>query len=86
MSIQLNEIFYSSKDNPSHLELMAEKYPWCSIAQLFLLQHYKKTNSAQFDRQATKTALYFNNHDWLSWQLNLLTQHEKNEVDPEKIF
>jgi hypothetical protein len=65
---------------------MAEKYPWCSIAQLFLLQHYKKTNSAQFDRQATKTALYFNNHDWLSWQLNLLTQHEKNEVEPEKML
>lgn len=82
---QLNDIFSFTKDEP-HLEKMAEKYPWCSIAQLSLLQHYKKNNSTKFEKQATKTALFFNNANWLNWQLHLLSkENEIDESQPEEI-
>ncbi|HEV8080045.1 MAG TPA: hypothetical protein VGP43_04985 [Chitinophagaceae bacterium] len=72
------EIFSFAKDT-DQLENIAVKYPWCSIAQLALLQHYKKNNSPEFDNQATKTALYFNNPDWLNWQLDQLLKVNKTQ-------
>ena len=50
---------------------LAEKYPWCAVAQLSLLKAFKKNNPDQFDKQAGKTALFFNNTLWLNWQLHL---------------
>lgn len=58
----------------SQLENIAGKYPWCSVAQLSLLHSYKKNNMPQFDNQASKTALFFNNTNWLNWQLHLLSK------------
>lgn len=76
-SYQLSEIFPLAKKDESHPEKIAEQYPWCSLAQLSLLQYYKKNNSARFEKQATKTALYFNNTSWLNWQLHLLSREEE---------
>jgi hypothetical protein len=70
----------------SHLEAIAEKYPWCSVAQLSLLQQYKKNNSTQFETQANKTALLFNNTGWLNWQLHLLNKENEPEDKPGEIF
>ena len=67
------------KKDGSELKAFTEKYPWCSIAQLSLLHHYKKSNSLQFEQQATKTALFFNNTNWLNWQLHLLSKESKIE-------
>jgi len=68
------------KDDP-HPEKMCEKYPWSSLAQFSLLKHYKKNNFPKFEEQATKTALFFNDSNWLAWQLHLLSK----ENDQEKI-
>ncbi len=57
-----------------HPEEIAKKYPWCSIAQISLLHHYKINNSTAFDKQANKTAMVFNNSSWLNWQLHLVSQ------------
>src|ERR1035437_7574324 len=82
---QFSDIFSFTKENEPHLEKIAEKYPWSSIAQLFLLHHYKKNNSIQLEKQATKTALFFNNANWLNWQLHLLSkENEIKESKPEE--
>ena len=73
----VNEKISFAKDD-LHPEKMSEKYPWSSLAQFSLLKHYKKNNSSQFEEQATKTALFFNNSNWLAWQLDLLSK--ENEV------
>ena len=73
-----NDIFSFYKDE-LHPEKMAEKYPWCSMAQLSLLQHYKKSNSTHFEKQALKTALFFENSNWLNWQLHLLSKENETE-------
>ncbi|HEY8688843.1 MAG TPA: hypothetical protein VIM07_06375 [Chitinophagaceae bacterium] len=78
-----NEKISFAKDD-LHPEKMTQKYPWSSFAQFSLLQHYKKNNSPQFEEQATKTALFFNNSNWLAWQLHLLSkevEQEKNEIE-----
>jgi hypothetical protein len=82
-STPFNDIFLTK--DISHLEDMAEKYPWCSVAQLSLLQHYKKNNPAEFETQANRTALLFNNSNWLSWQLHLLTIEKKPAVSESLI-
>ena len=85
MSNSFSDIFSSA--NTAHLENITEKYPWCSVAQLALLQRYKKNDPAQAEKQATKTALFFNNSNWLNWQLHLLSKeiHESIAEDNEEI-
>ena len=68
------------KEDESQLESIAQKYPWCSLAQLALLHSYKKNNTSLFDKQGNKTALFFNNTNWLNWQLHLLSE----ETVPEE--
>ncbi|HUS00948.1 MAG TPA: hypothetical protein VMY77_04435 [Chitinophagaceae bacterium] len=82
-STRFSDIFLTK--DISLLEDMAGKYPWCSVAQLSLLQHYKKTNSAQSETQATKTALLFNNSNWLNWQLHLLSNENETVEKSEEI-
>ena len=77
MSDQFNDIFFT---NTAHPEELLEKYPWCSVARLSLLQHYKKNNSPLFQEEARKTALFFNNTNWLNWQLHLLSK----EAEPQE--
>lgn len=83
MSNQFSDIFSSA--DTAHLENITGKYPWCSVAQLALLQQYKKNNPAQADKQATKTALFFNNSNWLNWQLHLLSKAHDISEETEEI-
>lgn len=77
---EFSDIISISKDHVQ-LENIAEKYPWCSLVQLSLLHHYKKSNTEHFEGQATKTGLFFNNTHWLNWQLQLLSKEVvTNEV------
>jgi len=78
MNSQLSDIFSLTKDT-AHLEELSQKYPWCSVAQLSLLQHYKKNNAIQFEEQAKRSALFFNNTAWLNWQLHLLSNEKETE-------
>jgi len=70
---------FSFTEDTQELEALSEKYPWCSVARLSLLQEYKKNNAEQFEEQAKKTALFFNNSNWLNWQLHLLTKETEVE-------
>ncbi len=58
---------------------LSQKYPWCSAAQFFLFQQYKKNNSFKFEKQAEKMALFFSDVIWLKWQLHLLSGKDKEE-------
>jgi len=82
---QLSEGSFFTKENASDLEKIVEKYPWCSIAQLSLLQQYKKSNSPHFKEQAEKTALFFNNINWLNWQLSSCLREPVVNSIPERV-
>jgi len=71
------EMYQLVNSDEEQLMSISEKFPWCSSAQLFLLHHYKKNNSPRFEKQASKTALFFNNPAWLQWQLLLLSKEEE---------
>jgi uncharacterized iron-regulated protein len=43
----------------------------------------KKNNTIKFDEQAAKTALFFNNINWLNWQLHLLSKPETENKQEE---
>ena len=72
-----SEKFPLLKKDELALQNIAEKYPWCSVAQLSLLHSYKKNNSPHFEKQGTKTGLFFNNTGWLSWLLHLLSKEDE---------
>lgn len=74
-SVALNQLFFPTKD-VTHLEKVADKYPWCSVAQLSLLLHYKKNSLSSIEKQVAKTALFFSNTQWLNWQLHQLTKED----------
>lgn len=76
-SANLNETFPLLKQDELHLADMAKKHPWCSVAQLYLLNNYKNKNSENFEKQAAKTALFFKSQNWLQWQLHLLSEEDK---------
>ena len=83
-STRFRDIFLAK--DITHIEDMAGKYPWCSVAQLSLLEHYKKNNATQLETHAAKTALLFNNSNWLNWQLHLVSkENEAGESKPEEI-
>ncbi|MEP6596427.1 MAG: hypothetical protein ABJA71_10805, partial [Ginsengibacter sp.] len=62
--------------NEDELTVMAEEYPYYSIAQFRLLSDYKKNKNKNFEKQALLTALFFNNTRWLNGQL---CYHAKSE-------
>ena len=62
---------YSIKYFPTgkeELRKYVSDHPWCAPAQLHLLHSLK--GDPGFDKQALKTGLFFNNTQWLNWQLN----------------
>ena len=65
-----SEYFYQkgSKDT-GVLERNASEYPYSALASFLLLYHYKKTSNPAFETFAKKTALLFNNPQWLQFQL-----------------
>ncbi len=65
-----SEYFYQkgSKDT-GVLERNANEYPYSALASFLLLYHYKKTSNPGFEKFAKKTALLFDNPQWLQFQL-----------------
>lgn len=84
-SSYLSEKIRSLEKTEPDLKAFAEKYPWCSLAQVSLLHHYQKNNSDKFQQQAKKTVLYFNNPGWLKWQLHLLATNPGIETEKDQI-
>jgi len=84
-SSHLSEKFYALQKTQPDIKSFAEKYPWCSFAQLSLLHQYQKNNPDEFQQQATKTALFFKNTIWLKWQLHLLSTYVEPEIIKEEI-
>jgi hypothetical protein len=66
-----SEYFYQrgSKDTDV-IERTAREHPYSSLAAFLLLYHYKKTGHPGFEKLAKKTALLFNNTNWLQFQLH----------------
>ena len=75
----LNGHFSFSINDQEHLQKIALQYPWCSVAQFYLLNNYKKNTSSVFEEQSAKTALLFNNTNWVNWQLHLLSKENIDE-------
>ena len=64
--------------NEEQLFAVTEEYPYYSVAQFHLLAKYKQIEHTNFEEQALKTALYFNNAGWLNKQLYSQPEHENN--------
>jgi len=58
----------SDSETGRWLAQVAANHPYFSIAQFFHLQH-TKPGTDEYNRQASKTALFFNNPGWLQYQL-----------------
>jgi hypothetical protein len=59
--------------NAEYLSRIAEEHPYFSPAQFYLLQQ-KDFNTADYNKQALKTSVLFNNPYWLNFQLLRLRQ------------
>jgi len=75
------DLIYSKyQDKISMLEDEKMENPVSSLSNFLKLCHYKKNNDPRFEKLAKQTVLYFNNPDWLRFQL---TQVESEESIPE---
>jgi hypothetical protein len=87
--INYSEHFYSqASQDPGALETNARDFPYSSLVGFLLLYHYKKTNHPSFEKLSKKTALYFNNANWLQFLLDQTADEktkEVNEIKNEKI-
>jgi hypothetical protein len=59
---------FSDAGNTDFLKDLAERHPYFSPAQFFLLQNIKDDATA-FENQAVRTNLFFNNPHWLNFQV-----------------
>jgi hypothetical protein len=71
----------SAKDNKAYFTQLTEAHPYFSIAQFYLLLQTEK-ESADYTRQAAKTALLFNNPFWLQFQLQQTRSTPLDVTDP----
>jgi hypothetical protein len=58
----------TDKDSSEYLQQIVDKYPFFSPAQFYLLQQ-KDQQSEDYNKQAAKTSVLFNNPYWLNFQL-----------------
>lgn len=85
--MSLNEhftkVFFNAHDNlnEDHFAEIAKDYSYSSLIQLYFLQYLKKNNSSEFEKQAQKTALHFNNINWLSWLLNDYSKNDEVNIE-----
>ncbi|MDQ6764368.1 MAG: hypothetical protein M3015_17325 [Bacteroidota bacterium] len=73
MNVELNRADSSFNDlsmEIDSLEKNTEAFPYSSYARYLLLLQYKKNGHSDFEKAAKKTALYFNNTQWLQLQLS----------------
>lgn len=74
------ELFYSRSGNDiESLEKMVNDQPVSALSRFLLLYHLKKNNDPGFEKSLHKTALYFNNPNWLQFQLEQ-TPLEKESI------
>ncbi len=66
---------------PGALEKNVEEYPFSSLARYLLLRSYRETGNPGFEKHLKRTALYFNNHNWLQFQLNQVQPSQNSFVD-----
>lgn len=71
----------SAKDNKAYFTQLTEAHPYFSIAQFYLLLQTEK-ESADYTKQAAKTALLFNNPFWLQFQLQQTLSTPLDVTDP----
>lgn len=71
----------SANDTKDFLTKLTKEYPWFTAAQFYLLQK-TTTDSPEFNKQAAKTAILFNNPFWLNFQLNQLVS---SSIEPAQI-
>jgi len=91
--------FYAKSGNDiAALEKQVNDHPVSSLSQFLLLYHYKKNKDQQFEKLAKQTVLYFNNPNWLHFQLaksdlekeeadhfEVISAEEKNEVSTNEV-
>ena len=75
---------YSGPGNIDYLKSIAEAYPFFSPAQFYLLQQTKK-GTTQYDEQANRTNILFNNPLWLNFQLQQTNAVEIDIKPVEKV-
>ncbi|MEO8766357.1 MAG: hypothetical protein ABI416_18800 [Ginsengibacter sp.] len=73
-------LYQKTSQDPGVLEKNAIDHPYSSLAGLLLLYHYKKTNHPGFEKLAKKTALHFNNTNWLQFLLDQPLNGKSPEV------
>ena len=75
----------SATDNQAYFTQLAAAHPYFSIAQFCLLLQTQQ-ESAEYNKQAAKTSLLFNNPFWLQFQLQdaLSTKSDAIPVHLEK--
>ncbi|MEO6220192.1 MAG: hypothetical protein ABIO81_07175, partial [Ginsengibacter sp.] len=79
--------YYSQAVEANSFEKNAEEYPYSSLTRYLLLLHYKTSGHPGFEELVQKTALYFNNHHWLQFQLSQIeTEHPGHIVDPQSVL
>ena len=71
----------SATDNKAYFTQLTEAHPYFSIAQFYLLLQTEK-ESADYTKQAAKTALLFNNPFWLQFQLQQTLSTPLDVTDP----
>ncbi|MDP4285401.1 MAG: hypothetical protein Q8891_13325 [Bacteroidota bacterium] len=73
------ELFYTRYiNNNDSLEKLLADYPVSALSHFLLSYHLKKNTNSDFEKSIKKTALYFNNTNWLQFQLTS-TDSDNNE-------
>jgi hypothetical protein len=78
-STNSSQFLYNKYDDIPSLELTVRNHPSSSIARFLLLKQYQKTENPNLSVFASQTSLYFNNPQWLSFQL--LRNEEEETID-----
>ncbi|MEO6818424.1 MAG: hypothetical protein ABI266_01060 [Ginsengibacter sp.] len=68
-TINSSNYLYNKFDDVSSLERTVKNHPLSSFARFLLLKQYQKTKRSLFGDYALQSSLYFNNPQWLSFQL-----------------
>ncbi len=81
MNVEINQAgssFSNLSIDTETLEKNAHAFPYSAYVRYLLLSNYKKNGHSDFEREAQKTVLYFNNAQWLQFQLSQLESSAHN--------
>ena len=71
-------------NDEENLLFITRDKPWCSLAQFYLSVNYKKTSNSSLENQLQKTALFFQDSNWLNYQVHSLAQKISTKENLEK--